>query len=215
MNARAQKIKGVYAICDNRFSPQYSHRELAQKFLEGGAKILQLRLKDEKNLSRVLAIAHSIGELKAQYDFCFILNDYVELAESVPVDGVHLGKEDLSIREARARLGDEMLIGYSSHSLQEGKEAEREGADYVAFGAIFPTQTKGPGHPVQGVPKLKDFVEKIRVPVVAIGGIGKSNFQEVLQTQVSSVAMITALTQAEDVSAATRFFVNRFEKERS
>jgi thiamine-phosphate pyrophosphorylase len=205
---KKEKIKGLYAICDNTFSPQYSHLELAHCFLEGGAKIIQLRMKNEKNLDVVKKVAKEILREKENYSFTFILNDYVNLAIELPVDGVHVGKDDLSIAEVRKKIGNKKLIGYSSHSIEEAQKAETEGADYIAFGAIFPTQTKGGGHPVQGIEKLKELVRVIKSPVVAIGGITNENYTQVLETGVASLAMITALTQALDIEEATRFFVN-------
>lgn len=205
----SDRINGLYALCDNTFSPQVSHVKLARLFLEGGAALLQLRLKGEKDLSRIEEITRAILREKKHHSFTFILNDYVELAEKLPVDGIHVGQDDLPIRELRKRVGREKIIGYSSHSLPEALQAEKEGADYVAFGAIYPTQTKGPGHPVQGIEKLKEVVQTVKIPVVAIGGIHSKNLREVLETKVAAVAMITALTQASDIVAATRYFVEK------
>ncbi len=206
------KINGLYTICDVSFSPQYSYQELARLFLLGGASILQLRMKGEKDLGKVKEAAGAILQEKKKFSFTFLINDFVEVARELPVDGVHLGKDDLPLEKARALLGQEKIIGYSSHSLKEAREAERLGADYVAFGAIFPTRTKGPGHPVQGTEKLREVVQALKVPVVAIGGITRENVDAVLGTGVASFAMITALTQAPDVSEATRWFVERFER---
>jgi thiamine-phosphate pyrophosphorylase len=205
-------IHGLYAICDNTFSPQYPHGELARLLLKGGASILQLRMKGEKDLNRVKEAAEEILIEKKNSSFTFIINDYVEVAETLPVDGVHVGKDDLPVPEVRKRVGPKKIIGYSSHSLEEAKKAEQDGADYIAFGAIFPTKTKGSGHPVQGVEKLKALVREIQIPVVAIGGITKENIDAVLKTGVDAIAMITALTQAPDVVEATRWFVEKVKK---
>ncbi len=202
-------MQGLYAICDTSFSPQYSHETLAELLLEGGVKIVQLRMKDQ-NPKSIEEKAKKILDLKKKYEFTFILNDAVELAANLPVDGIHVGENDLPVAKVREQVGTHKLIGYSSHSLAEALQAEQAGADYVAFGAIFPTKTKGPGHPVQGLKKLQDLVKAIRVPVVAIGGIQKNNIQEVLQTGVACVAMITALTQAPNVKRATQEFVQCF-----
>ena len=126
------------------------------------------------------------------------------------LDGLHVGKNDAKIRMCRDRLGPEKIIGYSSHALEEAVAAEKSGADYVAFGAIFPTATKGPGHPIQGLEKLKWVVDSVRVPVVAIGGIGRDAIDGVLKTGVASVAMISALANASDCSAETKFFSEKF-----
>lgn len=218
-------IKGLYGIVDNSFSLEYSHFELAKFFLAGGCRILQLRMKEvvsrlksapPKGLGsrtlvrqwndKVFETAKEIIKLKNDYDFTFIINDYVDVAGEVGADGLHVGANDISIEDARKRLPGK-LIGYSSHSIDEALSAEKQGADYIAFGAIFPTKTKGPGHPVQGTDKLKELVAKINKPIIAIGGINRMNITNVLNTGVSSVAMITALTLASDIAKETKFFV--------
>ncbi|MBF0493086.1 MAG: thiamine phosphate synthase [Deltaproteobacteria bacterium] len=201
--------QGLYAICDISFSSHKSQHELAQQLLAGGAKILQLRMKNAKDLNRVREQAQKILEEKKNYNFCFVLNDYVELALELGVDGIHVGENDLPVSEVRKIVGPQMLIGYSSHSIEEAKQAEAEGADYVALGAIFPTATKGPGRPVQGLEKLKEFVAQISIPKVAIGGITWDNLEGVLNTGVDAIAMITALSKAEDVSKATELYIKK------
>jgi len=207
--------QGIYALCDTSLNPAMEHVALAERLLAGGVPILQLRMKGEKDLGRVRAIAERILALKSRHDFCFILNDYVDLAQELPVDGIHVGQDDLSPAEARRRLGPDRLIGYSSHSVEEARDAEQNGADYVALGAIYPTATKGPGHPVQGIAALKRVVEALRVPVVAIGGIQRKNFSEVVASGVSAVAMIGALTLAPDITAEARWFVEEFHRLRA
>ena len=168
-----------------------------------------------ENPSQVKEVAQAILKEKEKYSFTFILNDYVELALELGADGIHVGENDLPIPEIRKIVratGRAPLLGYSSHSIKEAEQAVMEGADYVAFGAIFPTKTKGPGHPVQGLEKLRQLVEEISVPVVAIGGITKQNIDSVLETGISAIAMITALTQAVEIEEATRYFVQQCQK---
>ncbi|HEX5033986.1 MAG TPA: thiamine phosphate synthase, partial [bacterium] len=198
-----RRLQGIYALCDNSLNPARGHLELAKALLQGGAPILQLRMKGEKDLAKVRQIAVAILELKANHDFIFLLNDFVEIGRELPVDGVHVGRDDLAVEKARDLLGPGKLIGYSSHSPAEAREAEQRGADYVALGAIYPTATKGPGHPIQGLAKLKEVVRALSVPVVAIGGINRSNIGEVAQSGAAMAAMIGALTLAPDVAAET------------
>jgi len=150
--------------------------------------------------------------LKSCYDFLWIVNDDLEIACEIGADGVHVGKDDPPIEECRALLGPEKIIGYSSHALEEAVEAERRGADYVAFGAIFPTSTKGPGHPVQGLEKLKEVVRAVKIPIVAIGGINRNTIKDVLATGVASVAMISALTNSINRITEARWFARFFEE---
>jgi thiamine-phosphate pyrophosphorylase len=207
-----RRLEGIYALCDNSLNPNADHLRLAQALLEGGAPILQLRMKGEKDQAKVRTQAAAILELKSDYDFIFLLNDFVELGRELPVDGVHVGQDDLAVEKARELLGPKKLIGYSSHSLEEALDAERRGADYVALGAIFPTATKGPGHPVQGIDKLKEVTAALTTPVVAIGGIKRDNLASVLTAGAAMAAMIGALTLAPDVAAETRWFVEEFKR---
>lgn len=200
-------IQGIYAICDTSFSPGLSHLELAQRVLSGGVSILQLRMKGETDLSKIEKVAREILTLKKDFNFTFILNDQIELAAELAVDGLHLGQDDGTIASARAKIGPKKIIGYSAHSLAEALAAETAGADYIALGAIFPTQTKGPGHPVQGIETLRSVVQAVKKPVVAIGGINQGNFLEVANTGVAAIAMITALSQAADITKTANYFV--------
>ncbi len=223
------EIKGLYTIAENVSQ--------AEAFLKGGARIVQLRRKDNGQRTTdngpkkvqpvfgplstvrcplstphgplsVVQVSKKILALKRRYDFTFIVNDYVEVAKEIGADGVHVGADDMPVAEVRKIVGPKMLIGYSSHSLEEAVAAEKAGANYVAFGAIFPTKTKGPGHPVQGLEKLRGVVQALRVPVVAIGGINKSNMESVMKTGAAAVAMITALTEAADIVQAVKSVVH-------
>lgn len=208
MNRRATAIGGLYAIADCDFNPFGQVAELARKYLEGGCKIVQLRNKNAKSETRdVRRDAQEIMKLKDEFDFTFIVNDYVDVAIEVGADGVHVGENDEPVASIRERAGDR-IIGYSSHSFDEALKAERDGADYVAFGAIFPTRTKGSGHPVQGLGRLKEITSSVRIPVVAIGGITRENVMDVAQAGADSIAMISALSQARDVVAETAWFVD-------
>jgi len=204
-------IKGLYAIIDTSFSPQYSHYQLANLVLMGGCKILQLRMKNKK-WDEAYETAKKILSLKTKYDFTFIINDHVNMVGELKADGVHVGSGDAGIEEARNKLGNDFLIGYSSHSIDEAIVAEKKGADYIAFGAIFPTKTKGPGHPVQGIDKLKELCSIIKKPVVAIGGINRLNINDILDSGLSSVAMITGLSQARDVVEETEWYIRKIGK---
>lgn len=208
-------MRGLYAIADSQWNPLSSLAQLAEQYLKGGARTIQLRVKRDASESGddadVMKAAMEIMRLKKRWPFVFIVNDYVDVAIEVGADGVHVGANDMPVEEVRARIPEGMLIGYSSHSTEEARVAAGNGADYVAFGAIFPTRTKGPGHPVQGVAALSEVVQVVGVPVVAIGGITRKNIASVLETGVSSVAMITALSTAASVVDEVRWYVDAIE----
>ncbi len=209
MTARP-KLRGLYAIVDATVSAGRDLAELASQYVQGGAAVIQLRDKGRMTALERRRVIAKILELKKNKDFLFIVNDDVALASEMPVDGLHVGKDDGNLAACRDKIGPSKILGYSSHSLEEARDAEKNGGDYVAFGAIFPTPTKGPGHPVQGLQKLQNVVQALQVPVVAIGGIGRSTIDEVLKANVASVAMISALANATDPAAETRFFAEKF-----
>lgn len=210
----SDKIKGLYTVIDNIFTPQYSHVELAHLVLLGGCKLIQLRMKDAqaKGLwsKPVFDTASEIMKLKNDFDFTFIVNDYVDVAGEVGADGVHVGPNDTSVADVRKMLGSKFIVGYSSSKgVEMGLVAERQEADYIAFGAIYPTKAKGPDHPVQGLKKLTEFCSMIKKPVVAIGGINKFNIDDVIQCGVSSIAMIRGVTEAKDVVEEVKWYVEK------
>jgi thiamine-phosphate pyrophosphorylase len=208
-------MRGLYAIVDSQWNPMSSLVQLAEQYLKGGARTVQLRVKRDASaggdVSDVVEAARGIMRLKKRWPFVFIINDYVDVAVDIGADGVHVGANDMPVEEVKARVPEGMLVGYSSHSTLEARAAVDSGADYVAFGAIFPTCTKGPGHPVQGVAALGEVVQVVGAPVVAIGGINRENIASVLETGVSSVAMITALSTAKSVVDEVRWYVETIE----
>ena len=203
----ASPIQGLYAIADSQWNPCERLSQLALLFLEGGAKIIQLRMKGVER-EKLLSEAAEIARLKRNFAFTFIVNDAADVAGEVGADGVHVGAHDTKVSEIRKRFGKNLLIGYSSHSIEEALSAQDQGADYVAFGAIFPTKTKGPGHPVQGIRPLQELVALTKLPVVAIGGIGRKNISKVVRTGVKAVAMITGLSESPDIPAEVRWYVD-------
>lgn len=200
-------IRGLYAIADPAWAGGRTPVALARTYVEGGCRLIQLRAKSESR-SQIQTWAQEIMALKKQCDFTFIVNDHVDVALEVGADGVHVGANDTPVAAIRKRAGPKFLIGYSSHSLEEAVAAEKAGTNYVAFGAIFPSKTKGPGHSVQGLEKLRDVVAALKVPVVAIGGITRANFEQVRDTGAAAIAMITALTETPSVMMETAHFVS-------
>lgn len=206
-------IQGLYAIVDAGFCLDGDLPGLARRYLEGGCRLLQLRMKEARGhepkpglREKRRAVAREILALKDRFAFTFILNDDVELALELGADGVHVGEHDETVQAIRARTDGRLIVGSSSHSLEEALAAQDAGADYVAFGAIFPTRTKGPGHPVQGLDRLTQVAREVKVPLVAIGGISRGNVRQVVEAGAASVAMITALSMAPDASAEARWF---------
>jgi thiamine-phosphate pyrophosphorylase len=214
-NSIESRISGLYAIADAGYCGG-NIVDVVEKYLKGGCKVIQLRVKPRSDsiehrkdsYEKMFIAACKAASLKSQYDFTLIINDYPDIAVKVGADGVHVGENDAPVVAIKMKYGGDLIVGYSSHSVEEARHAACDGADYVAFGAIFPTKTKGPGHPVQGLKRLSEVVRSAGVPVVAIGGIGRRNIGDVFEAGASAAAMISALAEADDIEAETRYFVD-------
>ncbi|RMD58822.1 MAG: thiamine phosphate synthase, partial [Nitrospirae bacterium] len=154
----------------------------------------------EKSLPKkeLYEIASALKKLTTKYGAIFIVNDYVELAKAVGANGVHLGQDDMPLKEARAILGKSKIIGISTHTFQEALKAEAEGADYIGFGPIYTTKTKDAGDP-KGCMALRELKSLLNIPIVAIGGININNLREVVATGVDAVASISALLSGDNI----------------
>lgn len=196
-------------IVDNSLVPDKSHLEIAKSALDGGAKILQFRA---KNLTQreFYIIVNALTKLTQVYNALLIVNDYVEIAKAVGAGGVHLGADDLSIQQAKI-IAPDLIIGRSTHSLEEALEMDKQGADYIAFGAIFPTQTKKRPTPVQGLEKLKQVCDSVKKPVVAIGGIKRENLIEVKKAGASAVAFISEIVCADSIEKRIKELIKLWE----
>ena len=170
--------------------------------LRAGVKCIQYR---DKVLSRreIYENAVILRKLTGAYDAVLIINDHADIASAVNADGVHLGQEDLPLKEARSIMRNR-IIGISTHTLEQAKEAELEGADYIGFGPVFHTTTKDAGPP-RGVAELKRITETVGVPVMAIGGINLQNIASVMNAGADAVAVATAICSGDMGNNAEQF----------
>jgi len=189
-------IKGLYAIVDGSFPGPVP---TAEGILAGGGRVLQLRAK-KMSSARFLETAIAIRSLCAARGALFIINDRVDIAMMSGADGVHLGQDDLPVEAARKLLGSEKIIGVSTHNMDEACKASEGGADYIGFGPVFRTATKGDAHAVQGLGRLKEISSAVEIPLVAIGGISEGNMRSVLEAGADAAAVISAIASASDIS---------------
>lgn len=168
----------------------------------GGADIIQLR--DKKLSTRdLLRLSRELQAICDRTGALFVLNDRVDVAIVADVDGVHVGQEDLPVRQARALLGHRKLIGCSTHSTAQALAAVGDGADYISCGPIFATPTKPDYAPV-GLDLIKEYKRLVRVPVVAIGGIELDNVDRAVAAGADRVAVVRAVGESPDPAAAAR-----------
>jgi thiamine-phosphate pyrophosphorylase len=192
MADRRNRLRGLYAITDPKLSPGTRLLEDVKAALEGGAKIIQYRDKESSDLDK-LANAKYLQSLCQAHDALFIINDDIELAHLIGADGIHIGKDDGHIQVARQRLGEQAIIGVSCYNdLQRAQEMEQLGADYVAFGRFFPSQTK-PNAPSAEFETLRKAKQQLSLPIVAIGGITPENGKTLIDQGADMLAVIHAL----------------------
>ena len=201
----------LYVILDIEICRQYEDiAEIARQAISGGADILQLRAKSLPD-RQILKIGRVIKSLAQKSNTLFVLNDRADLAQIIDADGVHLGQQDLPVKDARKILGAHKIVGLSTHSAEEADAAEKEGADYIAIGPIFRTATKPKATPL-GPEIIARIRDKVRVPFVAVGGINLGNLEQVLACGAQGVAVCRAIITAKDVRAATKEFRRRLYK---
>ena len=204
-------LGGVYAITPDSLDTQ-SLLTMSEAALMGGVAVMQYREKTGD-----VALRHEQASellvLCRQHGVPFIVNDDLRLADLVGADGVHLGRDDSSIREARIVLGPDKIIGVSCYQdLERARESQRLGADYVAFGSFFPSPTK-PHASLADVSVLSKARREITLPIVAIGGITVDNAGALIDAGADAIAVISALFDAPDVEAAARQLNALFEIE--
>ncbi len=196
---------GLYVITGESKARGRGHLNVAAAALAGGADAIQLRAKDTP--ARIaLEIAQSMAEMvraKAQRRL-FMVNDRVDIAMAAGADGVHLGQSDLPVAAARSLLGPYAIIGATATTIEEALRAEGEGANYVGVGPIFATDTKSDAGEPLGLDRLREIKRRCRIPVIAIGGISQENLEDVLEAGADGIAVISAVTEATDMEAATR-----------
>lgn len=179
-----------------------------EQALKGGATLFQFREKGEDALKagEQKAFARQVQALCKQFNVPFIINDDVELALELDADGVHIGQDDDKAADVRARIGDKIL-GVSAHTLEEVLKAEKDGADYIGAGPVYPTETKLDTKAVQGVSLIEEIRRQgIGIPVVGIGGITIENCVPVIEAGADGISVISAISKAADSKQAAKAF---------
>ncbi len=202
----SEKSLLLYAVTDRQWLNGRPLSAAVEEALRGGATILQLR---EKSLSHedFLAEAREILSIARRWNVPLIINDDVEVALECGAGGVHVGQSDVSLREARLRLGPRAIIGVSAHTVEEAVTAEAGGADYLGVGAVFPTGTKENARPLS-FEALKNITSAVKIPCVAIGGISSENLSKLRGSGVRGAAVVSAIFAAGDIEAATQKLVD-------
>lgn len=198
----AERLR-LYVVTDRGLSRGRSEEEVVRAAIAGGATAVQLRGKDWPG-RELVAVGRALRAVTREAGVLFFVNDRVDVALAVEADGVHLGQEDLPLADARRIMGPERLIGITVQDEHQAREAEAGGADYLGTSAVFPTTTKISDVPPLGLEVLEAIARAVRIPVVAIGGIGPHNAAEAIRRGAAGVAVVSAVVAAEDVTRAAR-----------
>ena len=196
----------------SHYSERYSYLDSIQLALEGGCRWIQLRMKDALD-EEVRPIAIEAQKLCRAYGAKFIIDDRVALVRELGADGVHLGKNDMPIREARQILGPDYIIGGTANTFEDAKAHYEASADYIGCGPFRFTTTKQKLAPVLGLEGYRSIISKLReaninIPVVAIGGITKDDIPAILQTGITGIALSGTVLRADDPIAEMKHIIN-------
>jgi thiamine-phosphate pyrophosphorylase len=184
-------LGGLCFITD-RMSSQLSCKETALGVLKAGVRWIQYRNKDGDR-REIFRKSVMLREITRDFKAMLVINDHTDIALAADADGVHLGQEDLPLKEARKIMGRDKIIGISTHSLDEAIDAERSGADYIGFGPIFHTTSKKNAGSPKGISLLGEIKSAVHIPVVAIGGISLKNVRSVFETGADAIAVSSAI----------------------
>lgn len=196
---RILPVTDIYAITDSRQSLGRSTVDVVREMLKAGIRIIQYREKDAK-AGQMLEECLAIREMTKQAECCFIVNDYVDIALLCDADGVHVGQEDLPLSAVRRLIGEDKIIGVSTHKEEEARIAIQNGADYIGVGPLYATNTKKDAEPV-GLSYLENVSSFCSIPHVAIGGVNEKTLSDVVKYGADICCMVSAITLAEDIPA--------------
>ena len=210
MRNRIEIPKGIYGITGDNFSNGRSNYFCVEEMIKGGIKIVQYRAKTKDTREKVKE-AREIRELCRKNGVIFIVNDNVDIALIVDADGVHIGQEDMHPDDVRKLIGDNKIIGLSTHSEKQGMEAYKNpNVDYIGVGPIFPTTTKDTT-PV-GLGYLEYAVKNLDLPFVAIGGIKAQNIDAIIAKGAQRVCLVSEIVGADSISDMARNLQEKFNK---
>jgi thiamine-phosphate pyrophosphorylase len=200
---KKQLPKGLYAITSENFSNDRDNISVVKEMLDTGVKVLQYRDKYKTKLEKFKQ-CEIIRKLTADYNAFFVINDDIDIALAVASDGLHLGQDDLPIFNARKIIGDDIVIGISTHSPAQALAAQEQGADYIGVGPIFKTFTKDNVCAPVGFDYLDYCVKNIKIHKVVIGGIKLANIRQISKFSPESICMVTEITSSSNIKETVK-----------
>ena len=205
------KLGRLHVLTDFHFQQQYTHQQLAYYAIQGGADVIQFRQKEG-------AIRHKFHEARLTAEICdseqkpLLIDDHIDIALALNTAGVHLGKSDFPIEEARSVLGEDFVIGATANSIKDVLKVKDLPIDYIGFGPVYASSSKAKPASLQGIDALREVCKITTLPIIAIAGIKVECIEEVLDAGAYGVAVMTAISTAEDPQAETERFRNEIDR---
>ena len=200
----------LYGVTDSHYLNGRKLCELVEDAILGGVTMIQIREK-EMSHEEFKQEALEVQQVCQKYHVPLLINDDVKLCKEIDADGVHIGQDDLDLKETRKLLGEDKIIGVSAHNMEEAKNAYEDGADYLGVGAIFSTQTKNDAQDVS-MKTLNEICQKVDIPVVAIGGINQTNVLEFMGIALDGVAIVSSIFGSEDIQKASGLLKDKIQR---
>ena len=197
----------LYLVTNNS-EDEEKFLNIIEESLKGGVSVVQLREKKAETLD-LYNLALKVKEITQKYNVPLIINDRIDIALAIDADGVHVGQSDMPAKTARSMIGEDKILGVSVANIKEAKKAQRDSADYIGVGAVYPTNTKDDA---TSVPKkeLKEIVESVDIPVVAIGGITQENAHELNACGIDGLSVVSAIMEAKNPKIASKNLLKEF-----
>lgn len=202
----------LYLVTNNS-EDEEKFLNIIEESLKGGVSVVQLREKKAETLD-FYNLALKVKEITQKYNVPLIINDRIDIALAIDADGVHVGQSDMPAKTARSMIGEDKILGVSAANIKEAKKAQRDSADYIGVGAVYPTNTKDDA---TSVPKkeLKEIVKSVDIPVVAIGGITQENAHELNDCRIDGLSVVSAIMEAKNPKIASENLLKEFKAKNS
>ena len=191
----------LYLVTDKINKTDDEFLKIIEEAIKGGTTVVQIREKEGETLD-FYNLALKVKEITSKYNVPLIVNDRIDVALAIKSEGVHIGQTDMPADVARSLIGDEMILGVSASTVEEARKAEKDGADYIGTGAVFPTATKDDA-PSITKDDLKEVTGSINIPTVAIGGITLENANELAGTGIAGISVVSAIMNSKDPKIAS------------
>ena len=202
----------LYLVTNNS-EDEEKFLNIIEESLKGGVSVVQLREKKAETLD-FYNLALKVKEITQKYNVPLIINDRIDIALAIDADGVHVGQSDMPAKTARSMIGEDKILGVSAANIKEAKKAQRDSADYIGVGAVYPTNTKDDA---TSVPKkeLKEIVKSVDIPVVAIVGITQENAHELNDCGIDGLSVVSAIMEAKNPKIASENLLKEFKAKNS